>query len=78
MTKMNRGEWDGKCSKCGVQIHGNSNEELHYDLEEYGSPAYCKNCWDRKEKERMHDALKDPILWIIIICFILLILWKWI
>ena len=41
----------GKCSICGVQIPRNSTEELHYDLEEYGNPAYCKKCWDMKEKD---------------------------
>lgn len=41
----------GKCSICGVQIPLNSTEELHYDLEEDSNPAYCKKCWDMKEKD---------------------------
>ncbi len=54
IKKMNEGimgERYGKCSICGVQIPLNSTEELHYDLEEDSNPAYCKKCWDMKEKD---------------------------
>lgn len=68
--------WDGKCSVCGVQISGNPNEELHYDLGEYGCPAYCKECWDMKEKQRIHDGLRSPYFFVMVLCFIILILWK--
>jgi hypothetical protein len=67
-------EWDGKCSICGVQIDGNPNEELHYDLDEYPAPAYCKTCWDMKEKQRRQFALQFLGLssLILVVCFILL------
>ena len=73
-------EWDGKCSICGVQIDGNPKEELHYDLEEPGSPAYCKECYELKEKQRIHNTLLESkeLLFICILCVILLVLWRFI
>jgi hypothetical protein len=70
-------EWDGKCSRCGTQIMG-TDRELHYDLEEPGSPAYCKECYELKEKQRIHNTLLESkeLLFISVLCLILLVLWR--
>ena len=66
--------WDGKCSVCGVQIRGNPDEELFYDLDELSAPAYCKTCYDMMERERRVEALSSPTLWVCLLLFLLIIL----
>ena len=68
--------WDGKCSMCGVQIMGNPDTELHYDFDEYGCPAYCTECWNIREKQRITNGLKNPFFVLMVLCLIALIIWN--
>lgn len=57
--------WNGKCDSCGVQIEGNPDTDLHYDMSGYPILAYCDKCWNYKEKEEESVFLAVMVLWIV-------------